>query len=763
MSAIDSTGTPSTGQTWLGTYEVLGQLADAGSNKAWKARVVGSQKLVQICLQRAVDAGRAKAWEVLTKLALSAPILRPHDRCEVEGHFYEIYDLPSLPTLAEWRQTHGILAESELTRCVKAMSQGLTDLHRAGLVHLSLRPDTLLVEEEDGKLRILLAGLELTTLRDQQKLIQIPVDPLYAPPEAAGLFRHTPSDKLIAWDSFSLGRIIQYLFLGRHVLSLVLNRDISTLTPELKDRAEMLASEKLDGHLRAGALEDMKEMPPRTEVLLRGLLAGSCDARWRDEELAMWLEGASPREHYHLPTKERCYRHAGQSCTIPEAAEQLRSAEHWDEATESIFEPEKPGTLAHFMKDEASAGLKQKLEVLHNMSTDKWMLQFPPQALRDVLTALSLQQISGGKLIWRGRRIDASVLLEMLEREDGSGQWLARARILCSPAVLGMLDTSDAEASRVLGEIGRHAKKAEDKARAQRWLESADILGSANLWRLSCQLNKIPALITGLRAQYACSTKPPVQALYTVEKPGIDEQLILCHLATRPPTYGFLTHEEYAAQRYGALYEEGIKIAEMLFWKRLRRALNNGPWWFGRVWWIVGGWGVFALLFAFVKPGPGWLAVGFIPALLALGMRGMLIANLQPLLSVYFPKAPAWRFMDGPARCNAAQNELRSIAELSAILSNINSDIKGLTALKPAPASVMVPPRFMGLQITALCSWLVLFSLLGYVGWQASLHQHETGSAAWRYAVALARSGRLTCSRIGRWISAAAMASARAA
>jgi hypothetical protein len=373
------------------------------------------------------------------------------------------------------------------------------------------------------------------------------------------------------------------------------------------------------------------------------------------------------------------------------------------------------------MKEHASAALLSKLEVIRNLSTDTWMMQFPPQALRDVLTAVKLQQISGGKLIWRGRRVDAALLLEMLEREDGSGQWLARARILCSPPILALLDLTDSEAARVLGEVGRHAKKAEDKARQQRWLEAGDLIASCNFWKLSCQLSRVPALLANLRAQYACSTQAAVQTLFAAEKHGIDEQLILCHLATRPPAFGFLTHEQFAAQRYGELYATGIKVAEMLFWKRLRRALSTGPWWFGRIWWIVGGWGTFALLFAFVKPGPGWLVVGFIPALIALGMRALLVANIQPLLSIHFPKAPSWKFMDGPARCDAARNELRSTNELSAILNEINSDIAKLTALQPPPARIITPPRFMGLQATALCSWLVLLALLGYVGWQASI------------------------------------------
>lgn len=723
MSAPSAASFPVPGSTWLDTYDILDTVADSSSGQSWKARVSGSSKTVQIRLAKALDGGRSKAWDLLCSVATTAPMLRPHARHEVADRFFEVYDLPAASALVSWRQKRGILSESELTTCLRQIAESVSALHKVGLVHLALKPEAFYVEEEDdGKFRIILGGLELVTLRDQEGLIQIPVEPLYAPPEAAGLFKHPPGDRLITWDSFSLGRVVQFLFLGKHVLSLILNRDITSVTPELRERAEMLAFERLDGHLRAGALEAMDELPPRLNTLLRGLLTSSWEARWRDEEIASWLGGATPLEHYSLPTKERCYRHAGQSCTIAEAAEQLRTAEHWDEATNSVFDHETPGTLAAFIQEEASEALKRKMEVINNLFNDSWMAQFPPQALRDSLTALALQQLSGDKLYWRGKRVDATLLLEMLEREEGSGQWLARARILSCPPVLVMLDNGDTEAARVLGEIGRHAKKAEDRARKQSWLSSTDIHSSASIWKLSCQLQNIPSIIANLRAHYACSTQADPQALFTLEKPGIDEQLLLCHMAAKPPAYGFLSHEEFAALRYDALYKEGLLVAEMLFWKRLRLALATGPWWFGRIWWLAAGWGLFALLFAFIKPGPGWLAVACLPAVLALGMRGLLLANLQPLLSIHFPKAPSWHFLDGPSRCNAANNELRTSNELHAILTNINTEIGSLTALTPPPSKVIVPPRFSGLRTTALCSWLILLGLLGYLGWQASLN-----------------------------------------
>lgn len=720
MSELNPAEFPATGTTWLSTYEILEPLADAGSGQAWKARVAGSQKLVQIRLAKSLDTRRAEAWELLCKLSLSAPIIRPHARHEAAGRFFEVYDLPKdALTLPEWRRQQGMLGEAELRRCIKAIHEGLSALHRAGLAHLSLRQEALYVENDQGQLRILLGGLDLVTLRNQKDLVQVPVDPFHAPPEVAGLYKHAPGDRLLTWDSFAFGRIVQTLFLGRHVLGEVLNRDVSTSTPEIRERAEQLAFEKLDGHLRAGALEAMKQVPDRLLLLLRGLLAGSWEARWRDEEVDLWLEGGTPREHYNLPTKARCYRHAGQSCTIAEAAEQLRSAEHWNEAMATVFDNETPGTLGTFIKEEGDNEALSKMALLDSLRTEPWMQQHPEEAQRDMLTAIALQQLSGGKLTWRGRRLDATILLEMLEREDGGNLWLSRARILCAPPVLGLLDMTDAEAGRVLGEVGRHAKKAEDKARKQRWLQANDILGSAALWRQACQLNGLGAVIAALRAGYACSTDADVQTLFTQEKPGIDDQLILCHMASKPPAFGFLTHQEAAARRYAELFRDGQHASEMLFWKRLRRALSTGPWWFGKVWWLVAGWGLFALSFAVVKPGPGWLVVALVPLGLAFGLRAMLMANLQPILSIHFPQAKPWKLLDGPSRCDAARSELRSIGELTAIVRNINADIAKLTVLQPPPPKVLVPPTFLGLRATALCSWLLIAGLFGYVGWQA--------------------------------------------
>ena len=53
------------------------------------------------------------------------------------------------------------------------------------------------------------------------------------------------------------------------------------------------------------------------------------------------------------------------------------------------------------------------------------------------------------------------------------------------------------------------------------------------------------------------------------------------------PVKVWVTLAAPAIGRYAELFREGQHASEMLFWKRLRRALATGPWWFGKVWWLV--------------------------------------------------------------------------------------------------------------------------------------------------------------------------------
>ena len=316
---------PSPGTVWQGLYEVLEILPDSSAGPSWRARIIGSPSTVVIRQGRSLDPARVKAWELLQALTHRG-IQRAVARHLVGERAYEVYEAPPPSTLQSWRAASGSPSENQIVALVKSFVPALAALHRAGLVHLNLRPDSVCLIEEEGSLGVRIIGLEAVTLFAREELIPASVDPFYAPPEAAGLFRHSPGFGMLAWDWWSLGRILQELVLGRPVLGLILDRDVSRVTPEIRERAEMLLLERMSGDIKPGGVDEMKGLPPRIQLLLHGLLSASRDARWRDIESAAWCAGESPREHYALPSKERCFRYAGQAFTVPEASELFRDA-----------------------------------------------------------------------------------------------------------------------------------------------------------------------------------------------------------------------------------------------------------------------------------------------------------------------------------------------------------------------------------------------------------------------------------------------------
>ena len=261
------------------------------------------------------------------------------------------------------------------------------------------------------------------------------------------------------------------------------------------------------------------------------------------------------------------------------------------------------------------------------------------------------------------------------------------------------------------------------KVVSNKWIQGASCTDQAALWRLVCLPSDTADSLSRLHARFACSTQADVQALFAQEHPAVEDAALLAFMEPDAASrYGFLTHQEWALRRYQQLYADGMEHAEILFWKRLRLALGSGPWWFGRIWWLILAWGGFALIIIIIKPGPLWLVLGCLPALVAIGVRYGLVMQLQPILGIHYPKSRAWRFLDGPARCTEAiagrRDALRSLKDLTLLLRNTNQEISGIKSLQPLPAQVPPPPRFSGLYLASALSWVLFSGLLLACVWQ---------------------------------------------
>ena len=172
---------------------------------------------------------RAQAWRELQSLDMPG-LLNGVDAFDEGECRYEISRSRPKMTLQEWASCRQASLD-EVHVLIQQISDVLIAMHDRGIVHLNLRPDTIYILSEEAGLHVAVGGLEQATTYNQPGLIPIAVNPFYAPPEAAGLAKHSPGAGLRAWDWWLVGRILQGLVLGRHVLSIVVNRDVTKATP----------------------------------------------------------------------------------------------------------------------------------------------------------------------------------------------------------------------------------------------------------------------------------------------------------------------------------------------------------------------------------------------------------------------------------------------------------------------------------------------------------------------------------------------------
>ena len=713
---------PVVGQVWRGLYRIQEDLDEVAGARSWAGeRVAGGERVLLRALNALRDTARGKAWEALATLD-HPQLVRVAAAHEAGPTRIEVQPVPAGETLADWRQ-RGAIDAATLERFVQAMAAALGALHERGLVHAAVRPQHIFVQEENGVPQFRLGGFHATTLFAQAELVRLTVDPFYAPPEAAGLFQHSPGAHLCAWDWWSLGRVVQELILGQHVLGLVLRRDVSRIGPELVSHAELLLLEREAGAIRAGAVEAMPPMDLRVEQLLRGLLASSRDARWNGESVAAWLRGESVREYYRLSRNERLFRWHDHAFTVAEAAERMRSAANWREAVEQVSEVQQPGTLAHFLADStAHRALFERQEELRKLATVFALKAFTPEIVREVIAAVALLELVGTRLVWRGEGFDADGLRRIFGSEAGDPDRFALLQAFAARPVVLSIERNDPAAARGLTELGQTAAAAETMLRAQRWLRESDAAGRTRLLQHAVRpAAELQAAAKALRERCPCSTHPAVEKLFKLPHPGRAELVALLWLADEAEKHGFLTQVQWAEREAARLRAAGEEQVSALTWMALGRALARGPWWFARWRSAVPAWLACAAMLAFLWPGPRWIGVAAGVVAMAVAVRVAASRWLRGFLLRRFPGSTPWRLTDGAARCQAEVLALRVgwvRADLVRGWQAANEELARLTALEPPPTPIAPPPRFAGVWVVSLAGWMLLTAVAGLGAWR---------------------------------------------
>lgn len=711
-AAAQDPGIPSTGKVWLEHWLVGEILPGERPYTIWKAVHRSDNIPAWIVAARAKNSKDVEPWDRLG-LCESERLVRPLDAKIVEDRRFEAYSVPDGPTLAE------VIARKDpkpslefITGLVRDVADALEALYANDLAHCHLDPASIFCVNNGKKWTFQVSGLDGMVCTDRPGLLDIDVDPFYAPPECAGLFKHKGGVGLRAWDWWSLGRIVQELLLGRHIQEHMLDHTATRSAQEDREFAEKMLLERATIETRAGGMEHMPGQEKRLDLLLRGLLTGSRDARWGLEEAKRWVAGESPKDRYDLPNDERLFIYKGKAHTVPETAEVLRSTENWEDAKRQLVDKDSPDTLVHFVNQHPNlAHYAKKISdgMAIIMSSDLRKYQMPVKT--DLALAVTLTKLSGTQLYWRGRKMDAANIREMLDG-DKTGEILNYVQAFASGIILTNLEKDDIEAFRTLSESSRLAQRAIQRCTEHGWMKIAGPASIAQIWRMSFDSPSVwLEARQKLQAKYACSTLKEVQDIYQSQRLTPEESLLIAWMQPLADSFGFVEHQYWEAQQVGEITKKGRKLANALFWLRLGSVIHYGKVWLGNPVWIVPAWVVLGVLVAFAWPGPDSLPYCFVGLSLALLIRLSMKWLIQPFIDIYAPGA-SWGFLDGEKRClREAQQDGDSVPEAGSLLLQlraVNERLSKLTHAEVRPLPVPEPSHLMELMLLAVMGWALL-------------------------------------------------------
>ena len=663
--------------------------------RAYEATEVSTMEKVLITGEPLTnDTERRRAvWENLCRrIPAEANVLRCLKSIEADGCRYEVMIRPPAMTLREWidcNKADEWIQKHFLQQFLVAVEA----LHAAGIAHLNIRPETIYLEDQGGRMGIVLGGLDAAILYDHPKADPAGIDPFYAPPESvepAGL----PAGRgRCAWDWWGVGRVMQELVLGGHVMTSLFGHDvIRRPTPQLREQARALLLEQEPPGVRAGGVEVKEAGDPLTTGMLRGLLTSAREARWGGDAVRCWLAKEEVANHYDLPRGARFYSWQGRGLTLAEAVKYFRTGENWAIGEENIFAPGNPETLAHFLSTvPAHTADWEKLQAIQLQVESAGWNGVPLATRRAITTAVAWLTLGPqpGALIIQGRRIDAAGLAELLNSSQNPGNGSLVIALMSAPG-LALITPLDPAAAQALTFLAETAPEALRRAEEYHWVEPDDQAGQTRVLQLALEHESTVARqVSQIRAAYASSDDPVVAGLLADPKPARWIQVLLILTSRDPQRFGLVTRAEYARRHFAGMEARCRQLCAAVFWRRLRRMLlAGGP--------CSGEWKIFLSLGAIfavlgVAVARDAATTGALLAGLA-GWRGTLGWRVRQLARRLDPDAPPWNWRDGPAR---GLTELQRICPgvASPTLAALSRQLAEAEAAKAALLPADTPPR----------------------------------------------------------------------
>ena len=717
-------GRVATGQCWRGQFQVAANFGEP-AGRWFQARQIDSGG--EVHLRRSAAAAAENRARVFAQLqAIENPRLqRPIGVHTAEGERVEVWTPLGGMALRSWRISRGEPDEAQIGELLRQVGAVLESLHRGGLGHCGLRPESIGVRATSQGPEYVVGGLDQVVEIAQNELIPIDVDPHYAPPEAAGLCKHSPGPLLLAWDWWALGRVVQEFLLGSHVITRLPAEIAARLPAGLSGPAEALLLERATDTIRAGAVELMIGLEPRVERLLRGLLTSSAEGRWGADEVRDWLEGKLPADHYSAKRKEHFFRLHERSYSVAEAAEILRGPLHWEQAEEQVLAADHPGTLAHFLAQSPTHRLeREQVNALVEIGHSAALARVPPALRRSITASLALHTLAQHPFRWRGAVLNTEYLRAELAQPERFAARRTELLALSEPVVLLQIRRHDQNAACLLESLVKPVVEAETFFAQELGRSPAKFADPARLWliALGCETARMAA-VHQLRTNYACCTQPALEKLFATPHLTPVGLLVLARVGDEPKQFGFLTHEDVRRRRLAQLLERGGVLVRILFWRRLERAMRAGPMIFGRRWFRVaaGLCGVFLL--AVHVPGHLGVALGLAPLAVAIGLR--LLANRLQAGTVarWAAGAKPWGWRDAIRRCDAEANALSLAtaqpggqAAALAEFVRTSDEVKRIVKTEDN-AHLQLAPCPVATWAAVVVGWLLVLSLVMGSGW----------------------------------------------
>lgn len=601
---------------------------------------------------------RRETWLRLAQLRSDGlvPLIEAH---EENGWRYEVSGIPRGVPLREWMSARQ-LGLTEIETLVRQLAGQLEALHENGIVHLRVQPSSVFIEDDGHGWQVILGGFEAATLHAQTDLVPIAVNPYYAPPEAAGLFKHKPDEELCAWDWWGVGRVVQEIVHGGHVYGLLFERDVSKEPPELRARAEAALLDRDPSGVRGGAVELLPDsVSPRLRALLRGLLAGSRDGRWHGDQVLHWVQGESVPDRYDLPRDARLFRWGRRAFTVAEAAEFFLQPDYAFDGLQQFFptRPDEP-TMRTFLAELPALRTEHERveQILGYANSFAWQ-QTPLAARQAAVAGLAWRSLApahfSAPLAVQRWRLDPAGLQEMLA-DAPPAEALGFTQVLGTGAYRRAVEAVDAPAGRTLALLAGAGFDALQTALAHAWIVAADEAAQAHLLWFAFEADKeLAARRDRLRAAYATAAEPALAELLAKEKPSRADLMLLAFVGERAREFGFVTHAEWGARRAAELTELAGRIRAAIFWRRAARVIAATPG-------LLGRWpaflAVWAAPLAVAAAGQAW---GWAATLggVALVSRWLARAGLNVSLAAQVPGTAPWTWRDGPARAAQAARE----------------------------------------------------------------------------------------------------------